>query len=376
MIRSALRRASYFVALVVLTLGLAGPLPTSAGGPSQPTAVASDLPPLPNLKGTFPVPGFWTAWKAKFVSPEGRVMDDLNGGISHSEGQGYGMVLALAADDADTFRKIWTWTRSNLYLRKDGLASWRWQPGPAPNVRDPNNASDGDLLVAWALVEAGEAWNDQALSLAGRRIARALFGEAVVATRWGPVLLPGVNGFRVADRKDGPVANPSYWVYPALSRLERTLPDLDWAGLARSGEKITADVTENGARMPPDWVSLAGETPRAADGFPPIFGYDAIRVPLYMAWSGGWRRERLAPYLARWNAGPETKMHLVEVVTGRDLEPFTDPGYRAVAALVACSLEGTRFPDELRRPEVDHYYPSTLRALALVAVNTRHPTCW
>lgn len=375
MIRSALRRALDLVALVFLTLGLAGSLPTSAGGPVAPPP-ASDLPLLPNLKGSLPVPALWSAWKTKFVSPEGRVMDDLNGNVSHSESQGYGLLLALAADDGDTFRRIWTWTRGNLYLRKDGLASWRWQPGPAPNVRDPNNASDGDLLVAWALVEAGEAWNDQALSLAGRRIARALFAEAVTTTRRGPTLLPAVGGFRQGDRKDGPVVNPSYWVYPALARLDRVLPDLDWVGLARTGEKIGVEATENAAHLPPDWVSLGGETARAADGFPPIFSYDAVRVPLYMAWAGGFRRERLAPYLARWNAGPQTKMHIVDVVSGRDLEPFVDGGYHAVAALVACALEGTRFPDELRRPDVDHYYPSTLRALALVAVNTRHPTCW
>ena len=356
-------------------LALTGSLPLVAVS-DHPAVAAAPEQPTVSLRGTLPVPHLWTAYKARFVTPEGRVVDDLNGNVSHSESQGYGLLLALAADDPETFRRLWAWTRTNLYLRKDGLASWRWQPGPAPNVRDPNNATDGDLLVAWALAEAGEAWNDPALTLAARRIGRAVFTETVIATRFGPTLLPAVDGFRATDRKDGPVVNPSYWVFPALARLERLMPDLDWAGVARAGERILAEASGAPAHLPPEWASIAGDKVRPAEGFPPIFGYNAVRVPLYLAWASGFRRERLAPYMARWSGTPEPEMHVVDLTAGRDLETFADPGYRAVAALVSCELEGTRFPDGLRGAEVDHYYPTTLRALALVAVNTRHPTCW
>jgi len=41
-------------------------------------------------------------------------------GISHSEGQGYGMLLAVAADDRPTFDLLWGWTRAQLMLRNDG----------------------------------------------------------------------------------------------------------------------------------------------------------------------------------------------------------------------------------------------------------------
>ncbi len=333
---------------------------------------------VPSLRGTLPNPALWRAWKGRFLAPEGRVIDDANGGVSHSEGQGYGLLLALAADDRETFRALWNWTRAHLYVRKDGLASWRWQPGPAPHVRDPNNATDGDLLVAWALAEAGEAWGDPAATAAARRIARAIFAETVVETRFGPTLLPGVTGFGAGARKDAPVVNPSYWVFPAFARLAQLTPDLDWRGVAASGERLLGESRFGPAGLPAEWVSLAGETPRPADGFAPSFGYNAVRVPLYLAWSEGGRRERLAPFMARWSGRPggDPAMALVDLPSGRDLEPFADSGYRAIAATVACALEGTRFPDDLRGAEVDRYYPTTLRALALIAVNTRHPTCW
>lgn len=367
----SLRRARHALLGLATALGAGLTLAASAA------PVADARAPLaapPSLRGTLPAPALWTAWKAKFLAPEGRVIDDANGGISHSEGQGYGMLLAVAADDREAFRALWAWTRANLGVRKDGLAAWRWQPGPGRKVSDPNNATDGDLLIAWALAEAGESWDDPAATAAARRIARAIFTETVIRTRLGPTLLPGASGFRAADRKDGPVVNPSYWVFPAFARLERLTPDLDWRGVAAAGEKLVAEARFGRADLPAEWVSLAGAAAKPADGFERRFGYNAVRVPLYLAWADGGRREWLAPYMARWSQGGT--MAVVDLDDGRDVEPLSDHGYRAIAGVVACALEGTRFPDALRGAEVDRYYPTTLRALALVVVNSRHPTCW
>jgi hypothetical protein len=48
----------------------------------------------------------WRSYKRRFLSDQGRVIDTANGGISHSEGQGYGMLLAVAASDHETFDAI------------------------------------------------------------------------------------------------------------------------------------------------------------------------------------------------------------------------------------------------------------------------------
>ena len=51
------------------------------------------------LHGMLPQKDAWRAYKARFVTAQGRVVDTANGLVSHSEGQGYGMLLAVAADD-------------------------------------------------------------------------------------------------------------------------------------------------------------------------------------------------------------------------------------------------------------------------------------
>ena len=78
------------------------------------------------LAGTLRDATAWTAWKARFVTDAGRVVDTGNQGISHSEGQGFGMLLAVAANDRPTFERIWGWTRANRMVRDDQLLAWRW----------------------------------------------------------------------------------------------------------------------------------------------------------------------------------------------------------------------------------------------------------
>ena len=51
-------------------------------------------------------------WAVHLRDPDGRVVDNVNGGISHPESQGYGMLLAIAAGDRDTFERIWSFTSS------------------------------------------------------------------------------------------------------------------------------------------------------------------------------------------------------------------------------------------------------------------------
>lgn len=182
------------VLISVLLRGLAGLCVLTLLAARPALAATASAPPL---AGTLRNAEAWRAYKARFVSEQGRVVDTANGGISHSEGQGYGMLLAVAAGDRETFERIWTWTRANLMVRDDQLIAWRWEPDKRPAVADMNDASDGDLLVAWALTEAAEAWHEPEHQVAGRRIAVEL-GRKLLLPRapQGPLILPAGRGSR------------------------------------------------------------------------------------------------------------------------------------------------------------------------------------
>jgi endoglucanase len=319
-------------------------------------------------------PDLWQAYKAQFITAQGRVIDSGNNMISHSEGQGYGMVLAVAAGDRASFDLIWGWTRANLMVRDDQLLSWRWEPQARPAVADMNNASDGDVLIAWALTEAAVMWNDVAYRVAARRIAVEIGRKLVLwKAAQGALLLPAVSAFAAEDRADGPVINLSYWVFPAFERLGLVAPEMDWAGLIQSGLALVKTARFGDSSLPSDWISAKNAAPHPADGFAPVFGYNAIRIPLYLAWAGIGDRDSFAPFAKIW--ARQSGMGAFDTSSGRISEAMNEVGYRALPALLACVLDAVPLPRDVRAPTIENYYPATLRLLVIVAVHMRYATC-
>lgn len=334
-----------------------------------------DSRPLP-LGGALKTPSLWQLYKARFITDQGRVVDTGNKLISHSEGQGYAMLLSVAANDRPTFDRVWGWTRANLMVRDDQLLAWRWEPNRRPAVSDMNNASDGDILVAWALAEAGEFWNDMSYRASGRRIAVELARKLVMfKTKLGAILLPAVAGFHADDRPDGPVINLSYYVFPAFSRLKLVAPEVDWAGLTQTGLDILDLTRVKEDALPADWLSLKNGLARPADGFPPQFSYNAVRAPLYLAWAGLGEREQYAPFLSLVKR-TKGALAIVDVAKGADVGGFGDSGIGAIGALTACVVENSKAPPQLLSADAaDNYYPATMRLLALIAMQMRYGAC-
>jgi endo-1,4-beta-D-glucanase Y len=228
----------------------------------------------------------WSVYKERFLSPEGRIIDDGNHGISHSEGQGYGLILAQINDDREAFGRIWKWTQSNLRKRGDHLFAWRWAPAGADGsgvVEDKNNATDGDLLIAWGLARAGAAWNNAEFQASAREIAQDVRRTMVQPSRYGLILLPGGQGF---IKPEGIVINLSYWVFPAFRALAKIDPSLDWSRLEQSGLKLVEAARFSPLNLPPDWLLLGKSSVDLPKGFEPAYGYNAVRIPLYLLWSG------------------------------------------------------------------------------------------
>ncbi len=227
----------------------------------------------------------WEAFRGQFITAEGRVIDDVNGGISHSEGQGYAMFLATHWKDRETFDLLWQWTRKSLQIRgEDQLFAWRWEKkGPAEGkVTDLNNASDGDVLIAWALCRGYWEWEADEYLTEAREICRSIREKVVHASTYGPLLIPGAYGFEPASGKA--VVNLSYWVFPAFTDLEKVDgADRLWSRLIKSGMRLLSEASFGEYGLPPDWLEV-GETLKPAEGFDPVFGYNAIRIPLYLGW--------------------------------------------------------------------------------------------
>ena len=342
-----------------------------AGGAVSALAAPADI---GGLLADSPV---WAAWRGRFVEQTGRIVDNGNGDVSHSEGQGYAMLLAVAAADRTAFDQVWRWTRSNLYVRSDHLAVWRWTG--AGEAGDRNNATDGDLLIAWALAEAAEFWNEPGYLKESRAIAADIARKLTVATTDHGLLLllPAARGFSDNDRRDGPVVNLSYLVFPAFSRLARTFPEFSWGRLSASGLALIEKAKFGPSQLPADWISLVGAKPAPADGFDKRFGYDAIRIPLYLFWGNLATPQRAAPFAAIWptDAPGLALVNLDSQGLGSADRP-SDPGYRSLSALTQCAVSQSGFPADFYKFDAQQrYYPATLHALALLAALSRQSPC-
>ena len=319
----------------------------------------------------------WEKWRNRFLDPSGRIVDDANGGASHSEGQGYGMLLAVAGADRRAFDLIWSWTRNNLLVRPDQLAAWRWS-GRSEPASDKNNASDGDLLIAWALAEAAELWNDPDYFQDSLKATRDITTKLIRKTaHHGVVIMPALAGFSDYDQADGPVVNLSYWVFPAFRRLAQVLPDFDWSGLADNGLVLIDAARFGPSQLPPDWLSLANKQVAPAEAFDKSFGYNSIRIPLYLFWDDEATSERARAFARLWPAGARTiKLTALDGDGVQKAIELKEPGYLALAALAHCATSNVDLPKDFYRFNADqHYYPATLHVLALVAAATRDSPC-
>lgn len=299
-------------------------------------------------------PEIWDDFRRRFVTNDGRVLDD--DGSTHSEGLGTALLAAVAAADRERFERIWSVARG--LWRDDGLFSWRVHGGG--RVIDANNATDGDLYIAWALSRAAGRFDTPDLTKDARRIARAIRAHCIRESRHGPVLVPGRYGF---DRSGHVVANPSYWVFPALAALGKVDPHPVWRALSDTALALLAR-TRFGARgLTADWIEIDQEV-RPWRERPARFGYEAIRVPLFLYWGGhlshpqlaAFTRHAAAPAFPAWAA-----LDRDEVSAER-----APAGFESVARLARALPAVTR----AQLPWLDvSYYSSSLTLLAALANN-------
>ncbi|MCF3934280.1 glycosyl hydrolase family 8 [Acuticoccus sp. M5D2P5] len=318
----------------------------------------------------------WRAYRSAFIEADGRVIDREKGGKSHSEGQGYGLLLAVYADDRATFDRIVAFTWSRMRLREDGLVSWLYDPRQFPSIVDRNNASDGDLLIAYALVLAALKWDDTRYLAAAAPLIDAI-GRHLLETRGGIVRLrPGAFGFDEGDSADGPVVNLSYYVYGAFLMFGHVDSRHPWLETWQSGLRLTAAALTGREGLAPDWITLRRDRFLAtANGFAPKSSYDAVRIPLYMALGGRVPASEFRPFDNAWNVRGNRAPIDYDLAADTPLATMGDPGYRAIAALAACAARSEPLPAAIQRFRPTTYFASSLHLLSLAAARSSYPHC-
>ena len=120
-------------------------------------------------------------------------------------------------------------------------------------------------------------------------------------------------------------------------------------------------------QLPPDWLFIGKKDLQIAKDFEPVYGYNAVRIPLYLVWAGvtdsryytGFRAVVPDPE----KGAPPAKIFLPSGQQGPDPAP---PGMAAIYKLIAgtgdIQIGGLTPPYEGETKDA-HYYSMTLGLL-------------
>ena len=306
--------------------------------------------------------GAWEDYKQRYLDEDGAIIDTGNNNMSHSEGQSYGMLFALYFNDKDSFDKICKWTLVNLYNEKTGLLNWAYKRNQSDPTADKNNATDGDLMIAWVLIEAGKKWNVNAYTKRGEKMLSVLMSKLVMKMGGSYILLPGIENFYFNSHA---IVNPSYYIYPALLGIHKHTFSKRWREISDDGKKLISNLKTQKIKLAPDWIKYEANGDNApSDKWPVRSSYDAIRVPLYLFWENSEAKE-LKPWLEWFSRYPASNTPAwVNVMTGETAGYPMSNGLLSVRTLIT-----TGYVPEPKFSDNDDYYNVSLMMLAYLAAN-------
>ena len=143
--------------------------------------------------------------------------------------------------------------------------------------------------------------------------------------------------------------------------LDQLAPSPVWAKLRTDGVAIPGELRFGPKQLPADWVSLKSP-PGPAAGFAE-FGYNALRIPLYLV-RGGVTDRDLLTRLMRGTSGANGEYTTIDTDSGSAKDNLSDPGYQIINHILACVINKTAVPEDLKRPAPTRYYPSSTLHLA------------
>lgn len=266
----------------------------------------------------------WNAYAARFIDPQGRVIDPQGGDRTTSEGESYALFFALADNDRAHFDRVLAWTQANLAGGDVGthLPGWLW--GKAQDgqwkLLDPNPAADSDCWIAYSLIEAGRLWHNPAYTILGHRMMGLISKQEVAELPgFGSMLMPGPTALWMNNQAW--TVNPSYVPLFLFDRFHQEDPAGPWGAIAMNIPNLLRQSVRHGFAM--DWVDYipsdgfypaAKPTQPGVQPVPAGGSYDAIRVYLWAGMLDGAGNTRtdlvgslagMASYLASHNAPPE-----------------------------------------------------------------------
>lgn len=214
-----------------------------------------------------------------------------------SEGIGYGMLLSANFDDRTLFDALWQYYTD--HLDSNGLMNWATGVCDEPGDNNANAATDAELDVAMALIQAHAIWPDGGYLSAAEDLAGKILEHETDTCDGQLVLLPGDTWGGCNDNDTR--INPSYFAPGYYRVFAAKFPEQaeQWNQLLEGTYALYASY-HTSSPLVPNWDNH----PYGDEAGLENYYYDACRTPWRVAvdyaWSGEARSATFLQNVSKW----------------------------------------------------------------------------
>jgi len=188
----------------------------------------------------------WQRFKENFYR-NGAVIDPMNGNRITSEAEGYTLYLSVKFNDKKTFDETLKWVINHLMVREDSLLAWVYKNG---RVMSKNNATDGDIFTAYALLLAYEKWKDTFYKNLALRMIEDI-KKLIIPLKQFSLILPGEYGF---VKNTYVKLSPAYYIPAAFKKFSEYDDKFFWESVYSDTYTFYSCARFGKWKLPTDWI--------------------------------------------------------------------------------------------------------------------------
>lgn len=306
-------------------------------------------------------------WKDKFVINDGngalRVIRPENNNDTVSEGIGYGMLLAVYADDEPTFSGLLNYAKKHY----DQKGLMNWNINDSGSTIGQGSAADADADMAYAMTLASDKWQGKSYTNDSKNMIQAIMKNEVTDKN---LLNPGDN-WGATKTVNPSYLSPSYYI--AFGKISG---DNRWTDVYNSTLKWLSQVSNPSTGLVPDWSSADFSDPDVNfDKYKNSFYYDALRTPIRLLHTVKMNNDSTATSLLNKQNSFFRSLGIDKLKSGYTLDGKALTDYLDTAFLSAYAAAGQidsnsdyskKVMEKLVNDTKPSYFGSTLRALTLM----------
>ncbi|SDC22105.1 oligosaccharide reducing-end xylanase [Pelagirhabdus alkalitolerans] len=295
----------------------------------------------------------------------GYMVDTGNDDV-RTEGQSYGMMMAVQMDQQEVFDRIWKWSKTYMYMDEGihkGYFAWSCALDGTKNAHGP--APDGEEYFAMALFFASNRWGDKEAPFDYSKQAKALLHDCVHKGENNdghPMWEPSNHLIKFVPEVD--FSDPSYHIphfYELFAEWANPEDHDFWKKAAEASRDYIRLAAHNETGLSPEYAFYNGE-PNHIRGFGDFFS-DSYRVVCNVGLDYEWFRRSNTP--TEVNEKVQAFFKDIPVEDYRrytvDGKPFEEKSLHPIGLLASLAMASLATTGELQKHYVEKFWNTPLR---------------